>query len=192
MRYDALASGPTVYAYVRGNPVSYIDPAGLEGICGGFYCGSNTPAMGFPGYSEPPQPPGTPTEGRNGLAWSYLCAANGNSQAAEDQAMADRAARDWEALTPQGNALRDAENYLTAYSFVQNGANQWYGSLGAFGANAFMTHGWQALRYAQNSLGYEQQSPASVDALIAGYAGAYDAFNYPPIGTSGCGCGGGK
>ena len=106
--------------------------------------------------------------------------------------MADRAARDWEALTPQGNALRDAENYLTAYSFVQNGANQWHGSLGAFGANAFMTPGWQALRYAQNSLGYEQQSPASVDALIAGYAGAYDAFNYPPIGTSGCGCGAGS
>ena len=131
--------------------------------------------------------------GRNGLAWSYLCAANGNSQLAEDRAMADRAARDWEALTPQGNALRDAENYLTAYSFVQNGANNWYGQFGAFSANALiMTPGWQALRIVQNTFGYEQQSPASVDALIAGYAGAFDAINYLPIGTSGCGCGGGK
>lgn len=30
MRYDALASGPTVYAYVGGNPMSRIDPLGLS------------------------------------------------------------------------------------------------------------------------------------------------------------------
>ena len=64
----------------------------------------------------------------------------------------------------------------------------WYGQAGAFGANAAMTPVWQLIRIPQNWFGFELQSPPSVDALIAGYAGAYDAFNYPPIGASGCGC----
>jgi hypothetical protein len=32
LRYDALASDPTVYAYVGGNPVGYVDPLGLVDI----------------------------------------------------------------------------------------------------------------------------------------------------------------
>lgn len=152
----------STYAYALGNPISNGDPMGLD------------PSAGI------------------ALAHSYLCAAKGNAQAAEDQAMLDRTNQGWEALTPEGADLRNAENYLTAYLFVQNGSNQWYGPTGAIVANAYMTPGWQLLRLIQNMTGNELQSPASIDAIQAGYQGAYDAYFYLPMGASGCGCTGGQ
>lgn len=59
---------------------------------------------------------------------------------------------------------------------VSEGNSHWYGRAGAFSANAFITPSWQALRGVQNLLGSELHSPASLDAMRAGYQGAFDAL----------------
>ncbi len=48
LRYDEVVSGPTIYTYVLGNPVSLIDPLGLDPANGqgfsthyGNWCGKN-------------------------------------------------------------------------------------------------------------------------------------------------------
>jgi RHS repeat-associated protein len=52
-----IAGGVNTYAYALENPLKYVDVNGLEIICGGYYCGTTTPAYpGVPGYSEPPPP----------------------------------------------------------------------------------------------------------------------------------------
>ena len=94
--------------------MSYMDPAGLEGICGGFYCGSNTPAMGFPEYSEPPLYPAlrNDTPSSPARVASRIChywnSSNGNAALAEGQADLARGERGPNQLG-YDLSLRDAE-----------------------------------------------------------------------------------
>ena len=63
-----LGGGINTYAYVNGNPLSYIDPYGLKGICynGWGWCGSDQlpPTDKIP--QKIPKPPGSPTKGVQG------------------------------------------------------------------------------------------------------------------------------
>jgi len=159
--YDELASGATIYAYVGNDPLSRVDPLGLA-----------------------------PLDQVVKLAQSYLCANGGNIDAAEDQAMQDRIRRNWEAITPEGDLLRDAENYLTAYQVV---ADSWAGpDLGSI-ANDGMVPIYQAKTLIQNMAGQQLWSPASLDAMLAGWQGGADAYDTIALGlpskNSGCGCG---
>jgi RHS repeat-associated protein len=151
----------STYAYVRGNPVKGVDPLGLDPLCN-----------------------------VRQLAQSYLNASGGNIDAAEDQAMMDRARMNWDATTAYGDLLRDTENYLTAYQYV---ADSPLGpDLAEIAEVSVLTPGWHGFRVIQNALGKELQSPASWDAMVAGWAGAGDAYDTIALGLSNddspCGC----
>jgi RHS repeat-associated protein len=51
-----LRGGVNTYAYTLANPLWYLDADGREITCGGYFCGTNTPAYVPPSIREPPNP----------------------------------------------------------------------------------------------------------------------------------------
>ena len=98
-----------------------------------------------------------------------------NSRNAYSSVMAQRIERGWEATSSEGAALRDAENYLTNYTYAES----WLKLLKplcwlTFGTAA--TPVWQAKRFFENLSGVNLHSQPSYSALIAGYQGANEAI----------------
>ena len=115
----------------------------------------------------------------------------GNSRDAHDYLMMERISRNWEALTPQGNALRIAENYLTAYDNITNPALGKYTPrpLAYWAVGIAGTSLWQGMRWLDNFNDNNMNSPASIEALAAGYEGANDALaHYLTGGRNGYEC----
>ncbi|MDR1276048.1 MAG: hypothetical protein LBL72_06680 [Candidatus Accumulibacter sp.] len=110
-----------------------------------------------------------------GKGRQFLCEAGGDANKAWERAVDLRIQRNWEALTPEGKELREAENYLWAYYAVENGQNHWYGTTAVASVYlGILIPGWQALRLIENSAGAQLQSPASFDAMLAGNLGVLD------------------
>jgi len=152
----ARASGQTIYGYVLGDPINSFDPLGL--LPGGAQAIVNE-------------------------AMSQNC---GDSRAAHYSLLEKRVARNWEAISEYGKNLRLAENYLTNYSNLMDPPSGKYTPRPLVYATqaVVMTPAWQAKRIIENAFGRELQSPATLDAMAAGYEGANDAFQDYLLGRS--------
>jgi hypothetical protein len=88
LRYDALASGPTVYAYVNGNPMGRRDPLGLT---------DDDPT---PDTTTAPSSPSNAPVSDSGAAcdaagrWEDAATRKADAKAKGDQAAANQAAQD--------------------------------------------------------------------------------------------------
>ncbi|MET1080940.1 MAG: RHS repeat-associated core domain-containing protein [Pseudomonas sp.] len=138
-----LAGGLNTYGYVKGNPSGYMDIYGLL------------------------------SSGARELVDNALINNCGNRDRAHSELRIARMRRDWEALTPEGKDLRDAENYITNYAFVEPGALVF---IDWMGMALIATPGWQGFRYLENFFDINMHSPASLDAMEAGYDGATDSM----------------
>jgi len=137
-----------LYGFVLQNPVNWIDPWGLL--------------------------PGGAQEIVDRVMKKYC----GNARDAHSDLLVERVARNWEAVSEYGNNLRLAENYLTNYSnLIEPPSGKYTPRPLVYLAQALMTPIWQGKRVIENMLGEELQSPASLDALNAGYEGSNDAFS---------------
>ncbi len=102
--------------------------------------------------------------------------------------MEERIKIGWESLTPRGQALRDAENYLTNYHYTSDG---YVVVVNAIVMGVVASPTWQVVRWGQNMVGKNEHSPASWSAMKAGSEGAWDALvdSYWPSPSSGnCSC----
>jgi len=144
----SIVSGQTLYAYVLGNPINWIDPNGLDPL---------------PGINQ----------GRQ-----YLAEANGDSNAAWERALNERIQRNWESSSCEGKTLREAENYLFAYKSVAEGDKHWYGVNGARLTSVVTVPLWQGTHVIEQLVGASGNSAPSYDALAAGYQGSHDAVIY--------------
>jgi hypothetical protein len=179
-RRRRIASGRAVYAYVGGNPLSYIDPLGLSGATGSW--GGSGATGSWSSQSD--------LGSGIALANKYLCKAGGNIEAADDQIMKDRISRNWEALTPEGQDLRTADHYLFAATMVDTYGDSWYAQTFSWTGTALAVPLWQGWDLAQNAVGKKSWSPASSTSLEAGWQGAWDRVhnNVGNPSASGCGC----
>jgi RHS repeat-associated protein len=117
-------------------------------------------------------------------ALNYL-AKNHTPQDALVNAQLDRGKINWEARTPAGDQLRNAENYLTGFAMVQDAHNS-FGNLGSvtWGAVLFSaTPVWQAFGYFGDG-----HSPASTAAIHAGWAGIKDGTMGQTLDDKSCDC----
>jgi RHS repeat-associated protein len=97
----------------------------------------------------------------------------GTTQGQHEAIRIPRELRGWDATTPEGMDLRDAEHYLAAYHYTYSGTvpiASWIG-IGWFGVPL-----WNLITAAQNVAGHKLHSRASLGSLAAGYEGANDAY----------------
>jgi len=139
----------STYAPLGENPISNIDPTGLELLCGSNYCGSDIPA-----YAPTPAADVTPE------VKAYLCKlindCKGNKYCIYRRTLADRRGKSSDGSSNWLNPLyRQAENF--AYAEAWDTWQNWY----------VFIYGWQLHKF----LPFMQTSPFSQDALNAGLAG---------------------
>ena len=155
-------SGRTVYAYVGGNPVSYIDPLGLERFAG--YCD----ALKYMDHFK------SKNEALSALQDARRSLGNGDSN-------------DCEARTPLGNRLRNAENYVASYVSVEESSGKWHGQAGMYVSMFWAVPSYQGLNAVFK---FNPHSPASSSAAYASWTGLADALKGAPQADPDCGCGG--
>ena len=112
----------------------------------------------------------------------------GSVEAALDAAQADRNARGWEAKSPEGQQLRNAENYLGAYWVVSKGADEWHGSVGVAGSMFLAVPAYHVVNGLSGNT-IRPHSPASTSAIHASWAGLRDGNVDKPQADPDCACG---
>jgi len=141
-----------LYAYANGMPLMLTDPMGLSSI---------------PGVDD--------------IAKHLICTAGGDPYVALYIVvrLRDNQKIPFESLTPEGQALRYADNYLFAYWAVSSGmlGNQyitWQAFVSGGIASWQAYHLWLNLRY--RAKGILDTDPPDFMAMAAGYEGANDAL----------------
>lgn len=187
-------SGRTVFGYVGGNPLSYKDPKGLEGV--GFWTvppGPERDAMIARTYHPDSDAElfgraANPTSTSNAGVMSWLCKAHASGQNPSDYFMQERNA----GLDVGDSNLAAAERYENAYD----------GSFGSSYAQSAIAIGmdfgakWARVIPGMDTTWLGRNGSPAIDAAFVntwGLTGAWDrAWGLPNLdagGGSGCGCG---